>query len=138
MDTQSLKNAGLKITGPRMKILNIFENSLKRHLNAEEIYKTLSEQGEDIGLATVYRVLTQFETAGILTRHHFSEDHSVFELDSGQHHDHLVCIKCNRVEEFIDNTIETRQKAIAEKAGYDMVDHALHIYGLCPHCRDKS
>lgn len=132
---QSLKNAGLKITAPRTKILEIFETSNKRHLSAEEIYKLLIELDEDVGLATVYRVLTQFEHAGILTRHHFSEGHSVFELDSGEHHDHLVCAKCGHVEEFVDSVIEERQKEIAKKANYQMLDHSLHIYGLCSNCQ---
>lgn len=131
---QSLKNAGLKITAPRTKILEIFETSDKRHLSAEEIYKLLLGLNEDVGLATVYRVLTQFEHAGILTRHHFSEGHSVFELDLGEHHDHLVCAKCGHVEEFVDEIIEMRQKEIAKKAGFHMLDHALHIYGLCANC----
>lgn len=132
---QSLKNAGLKITAPRTKILEIFETSDKRHLSAEEIYKTLLESNEDVSLATVYRVLTQFENANILTRHHFSEGHSVFELHSGEHHDHLVCAQCGHVEEFVDAIIEKRQKEIAKKSGYHMLDHALHIYGLCPRCQ---
>lgn len=132
---QSLKNAGLKVTAPRTKVLEIFETSNKRHLSAEEIYKLLIELGEDVGLATVYRVLTQFEHAGILTRHHFSEGHSVFELDSGEHHDHLVCAKCGHVEEFVDSVIEERQKEIAKKANYQMLDHSLHIYGLCFNCQ---
>jgi Fur family ferric uptake transcriptional regulator len=131
---QSLKKAGLKITAPRTKILEIFETSNKRHLSAEEIYKVLLNLSEDVGLATVYRVLTQFEHAGLLTRHHFAEGHSVFELNSGEHHDHLVCAKCGHVEEFVDHMIEERQKEIAKKAGYEMLDHSLHIYGLCPKC----
>lgn len=132
---QSLKNAGLKITAPRTKILEIFETSQKRHWNAEEIFKSLIESGEDVGLATVYRVLSQFEQAGILSRHYFSEGHSIFELNSGEHHDHLVCVKCGYVEEFIDPIIEERQHKIAEKTGYKMLDHALHIYGLCKRCQ---
>lgn len=133
---QSLKKAGLKITAPRTKILEIFETSDKRHLSAEEIYKIFIALGEDMGLATVYRVLTQFERAGLLTRHHFSEGHSVFELNSGEHHDHLVCAQCGRVEEFVDPLIEERQKIIAKSANYLMLDHALHIYGLCPQCQN--
>lgn len=135
MHNPAIKNAGLKVTAPRTKILEIFETSGKRHLSAEEIYRKLVALGEDIGMATVYRVLTQFEDAGILTRHHFSENHSIFELDSGEHHDHLVCVKCGHVEEFIDTIIEERQKEIAVKAGYQMSDHSLHIYGLCPQCQ---
>lgn len=130
----ALKNAGLKITAPRTKILEIFETADKRHLSAEEIYKSFIDLGEDISLATIYRVLTQFEHAGILTRHHFAEGHSVFELDSGEHHDHLVCVKCGHIEEFVDPIIEGRQKEIAKNANFQMLDHALHIYGLCPNC----
>ncbi len=132
----AIKKAGLKVTAPRTKILEIFEISDKRHWSAEEIYKKLVETGEDVGIATIYRVLTQFEQAGILTRHHFGEGHSIFELDSGEHHDHLVCAKCGHVEEFVDALIEERQKEIAQKAHYQMLDHSLHIYGLCPTCQE--
>lgn len=131
----AIKKAGLKVTAPRTKILEIFETSGKRHLSAEEIYKGLLDSGEEVSLGTIYRVLTQFEHAGILTRHHFSENHSIFELDSGEHHDHLVCAKCGHVEEFVDEVIEERQKEIARKAHYQMLDHSLHIYGLCPQCQ---
>lgn len=133
-ESQQLKDAGLKITVPRLKILQILEQSLKHHLSAEDIYKRLLELGEDVGLATVYRVLTQFETAGLINRHHFEGGHSVFELSQGDHHDHLVCVKCGRVEEFVDEIIEQRQKMIAERAQFKMTDHALNIYGLCPAC----
>ena len=138
MSLHPLKTVGLKITAPRMKILQILENaehSSKRHLSAEEVYKILLEQGEEVGLATVYRVLTQFETAGLVTRHHFEGGYSIFEINCGQHHDHLVCQKCGRVEEFIDPLIEERQIAIAEEAHYLMTDHALTIYGLCQKCQ---
>ena len=134
----AIKNAGLKVTAPRTKILEIFETSGKRHLSAEEIYTRLRDSSEEVSIATIYRVLTQFERAGILTRHHFSEDHSIFELDSGEHHDHLVCAKCGHVEEFVDAMIEERQKEIAQKAHYQMLDHSLHIYGLCPQCQKNS
>lgn len=135
MENQELRKAGLKVTLPRIKILEVLEGADNRHLSAEDVYKALLEAGEEVGLATVYRVLTQFENAGLVARHHFEGGHSVFELEQGQHHDHLVCVKCGRVEEFVDETIESRQKAIAEKAGYDITDHCLYIYGICPDCR---
>lgn len=133
-----LKQAGLKVTLPRVKILQIMESSEKRHLSAEDIYKALLDSGEDVGLATVYRVLTQFEAAGLVARHHFDEGHSVYELNEGGHHDHILCVKCGRVDEFVDETIEERQRAIARKAGYEMTDHSLYIYGVCKKCRDKE
>jgi Fur family ferric uptake transcriptional regulator len=131
----NLKKAGLKITLPRVKILQILESAADHHLSAEDVYKVLLEAGDDIGLATVYRVLTQFEEAGLVTRHNFEGGHSVFELDHGSHHDHLVCIKCGRVEEFVDTIIEDRQKVIAKKAGYHITDHSLNIYGVCGNCQ---
>jgi Fur family ferric uptake transcriptional regulator len=134
-ESQQLKDAGLKITMPRVKILQILEQSLKHHLSAEGVYKALLDMGEDVGLATVYRVLTQFEIAGLVTRHNFEGGYSVFELSQGEHHDHLVCVKCGRVEEFVDKIIEDRQKMIAENAQFKMTDHALNIYGLCPDCQ---
>ncbi len=127
METSELRKAGLKVTLPRMKILDILEQSPGRHFSAEDVYKALLDSGEDIGLATVYRVLTQFETAGLVKRHHFEGGHSVFELNEGSHHDHIMCVKCGRVDEFVDETIEARQKAIAERLGYDMTDHSLYI-----------
>lgn len=135
METADIKKAGLKVTLPRVKILEIMENSSTRHLSAEDVYKQLLEEGEEVGLATVYRVLTQFETAGLVTRHHFDEGHSVFELNEGAHHDHIVCVKCGKVEEFMDDTIEQRQKDIAEKAGFQITDHCLYIYGVCGACQ---
>jgi len=135
LDNSNLKKVGLKITLPRIKVLQILESTPDHHLSAEDVYRTLLESGEDIGLATVYRVLTQFEEAGLVVRHHFEGGHSVFELDYGLHHDHLVCVKCNKVEEFIDETIEARQRYVAEKAGYVMTDHSLNIYGFCKNCR---
>ncbi len=135
MNNSDLKKAGLKVTLPRIKILEILENARDRHLSAEDIYKSLVESGEDIGLATVYRVLTQFEEAKLVVRHHFSEGHSVFELDLGAHHDHLVCVKCGLVEEFVDELIESRQQAVAKKAGFCMTDHSLNIYGICKGCQ---
>ena len=133
-ESKQLKNAGLKITLPRLKVLQILEQSHNHHLSAEGVYKALIETGEDVGLATVYRVLTQFETAGLVSRHNFEGGHSVFELSQGSHHDHLVCVKCGCVEEFVDEIIEQRQKTIAEQAQFKMTDHALNIYGICPRC----
>lgn len=130
-DSKDLKNAGLKATLPRLKILELFENSEQRHLSAEDIYKIMINNGEDVGLATVYRVLTQFEQAGLLVRHHFESGKAVFEMNEGSHHDHIVCVKCGRVEEFYDEEIENRQKAAAEKYGFSMHDHSLTIYGIC-------
>jgi len=135
LDNENLKKAGLKVTVPRQKILEILENAQEHHLSAEDIYKSLLEAGEDIGLATVYRVLTQFEAAGLVARHYFESGQSVFELDHGTHHDHLVCVKCGRVEEFVDHQIEKRQQEIAAKAGYAMTDHSLNIYGVCGGCQ---
>ena len=134
-ENQELRNAGLKVTLPRVKILEILERSNPRHISAEDMYKALLESGEDIGLATVYRVLTQFETAGLVTRHHFEGGHSVFELNQGAHHDHILCVKCGRVDEFVDAEIESRQKKIASAKGYEMTDHSLYIYGICSSCR---
>lgn len=132
-----LKKAGLKVTHPRVKILQIMESSEKRHLGAEEVYKALLETGEDVGLATVYRVLTQFESAGLVVRHHFEEGHSVYELNQGEHHDHILCVKCGRVDEFVDDTIEERQQAIAKRFNYEITDHYLNIYGICADCREN-
>lgn len=135
MSTQDLKKAGLKVTLPRIKILEILESSEPRHMSAEDVYKVLLETGEDVGLATVYRVLTQFESAGLISRHHFEGGHSVFELDEGQHHDHILCIKCGRLDEFVDDTIEQRQRTIARERGFTMTDHNLTIYGICGDCQ---
>ena len=134
-ESQQLKDAGLKITMPRLKVLQILESSTEHHLSAEDVYKALLDMGEDVGLATVYRVLTQFEAAGLINRHNFEGGFSVFELCQGNHHDHLVCVKCGKVEEFVDEIIETRQKMIAERAQFKMTDHALNIYGLCASCQ---
>lgn len=137
METTDLKKAGLKVTLPRMKILELLERSDPRHQSAEDIYRTLLDQGEEIGLATVYRVLTQFEAAGLVNRHHFEGGQAVFELNEGGHHDHLVCVKCGKVVEFMDETIEERQQAIARQNGFDITEHSLIIYGRCsdPACR---
>ncbi len=126
-----LKSAGLKTTLPRIKVLNLFENSGERHLSAEDVYKLLLASGDDVGLATVYRVLTQFEQAGLLVRHHFEGGRSVFELNEGKHHDHIVCLQCGRVEEFYDSAIEARQKKAAEDRGFAVHDHSLYIYADC-------
>lgn len=134
MDNENLKKAGLKNTGPRRKILEIMETAKEHHLSAEAIYRAFIDQGEDIGLATVYRVLTQFEEAGLVVKHHFEGGQSVFELDTGEHHDHLVCVKCGRVTEFVDKSIEKRQGEIAEEAGFTITDHNLTIYGMCGGC----
>ncbi len=134
-DSQQLKDAGLKITMPRLKVLQILEQSTEHHLSAESVYKALLDMGEDVGLATVYRVLAQFEAAGLIHRHNFEGGYSVYELSQGSHHDHLVCIKCGRVEEFFDEIIEKRQQMIAEEAKFNMTDHALNIYGVCSNCQ---
>ena len=126
-----LKSIGLKATLPRLKILDLFEQSDKRHMTAEEVYRLLSDEGQDIGLATVYRVLTQFEQAGLLMRHHFDSDKAVFELNQGKHHDHLVCLQCGKVEEFFDSEIEKRQMRIAKERGFAIHDHSLQIYADC-------
>ncbi len=131
MESKDLRKAGLKVTGPRLKILEILEGSPTRHMSAEGIYKRLIESNEDIGLATVYRVLTQFQAAGLVSRHHFEDGMAVFELNQGTHHDHIVCLDCGRVEEFVDESIEERQEAIAERLGYELRDHAMTLYGHC-------
>lgn len=131
MENQDLKKVGLKVTLPRMKILEILENSSKRHLSAEDIYKVLLESDEEIGLATIYRVLTQFESAGLVIRHHFETGQAVFELQRGKHHDHLICVKCGKIVEFVDESIESKQREIAKKNGFEISDHSLIIYGVC-------
>ena len=134
--SHDLKSAGLKATLPRIKIINLFETSKVRHLTAEDVYKMLLAEGLDIGLATVYRVLTQFEQAGLLMRHHFESGKSVFELNEGKHHDHLVCLQCGRVEEFYDSEIEKRQNRVARDRGFAIHDHQLYLYADCikPQC----
>ncbi|HEY1890223.1 MAG TPA: ferric iron uptake transcriptional regulator [Steroidobacteraceae bacterium] len=136
MEGKDLRKAGLKVTLPRLKILEILEGSATRHMSAEDIYRTLLESNEDIGLATVYRVLTQFEAAGLVTRHHFEDGMAVFELNQGTHHDHIVCLDCGRVEEFMDAGIEERQTAVAQRLGFTIRDHSLILYGNCrkTHC----
>jgi Fur family ferric uptake transcriptional regulator len=131
MEGKDLRKAGLKVTLPRLKILEMLESSATRHLSAEEIYKRLLESHEDIGLATVYRVLTQFEAAGLVARHHFEDGMAVFELNQGAHHDHIVCMDCGHVEEFADTAIEERQEAIAERLQFTIQEHSLVLYGRC-------
>ena len=138
MDSENLKQAGLKVTVPRMKILSILAETQQRHMSAEDIYKLLMEQGHDVGLATVYRVLTQFESAGLVIRHHFEGGHSIFELNEGEHHDHIVCSKCGLVEEFMDEVIEQRQAQIAQQKKFRMTDHSLYIFGVCEKCDQDS
>ena len=143
MESSELKKVGLRATLPRLKILRIFEEAQKKkgqsphHMRAEDIYRALLTSGEDVGLATVYRVLTQFESAGLVQRHHFEGGRSVFELTRNEleHHDHIVCVKCGRVEEFFDEIIEKRQHDIAEAAGFEVTEHSHYIYGLCPNCK---
>lgn len=135
MERQDLRKAGLKVTLPRLKVLEILETSEQRHLSAEDVYKALLEMDEEIGLATVYRVLTQFENAGLVSRLSIEGGHAVFELEDGDHHDHLFCVKCNKIEEFCDDVIEERQKAIAKQYGFEMTDHSLYIYGICKSCQ---
>ena len=131
MESSELRKAGLKVTLPRMKILEILETSETRHMSAEDVYKVLLEAEEEIGLATVYRVLTQFEAAGLVTRHHFEGGHSVFEMNQGHHHDHIVCNQCGTVTEFVEDQIEKLQEKVAKKAGFTIQDHSLIIYGDC-------
>ena len=139
MESNDLRNVGLKVTLPRVKILEILEKQTEeRHLTAEKVYKILLSENEEIGLATVYRVLTQFETAGLVTRHHFEGGNSVFELNKGSHHDHIVCMKCGKVDEFTDNVIEKHQEDIAEKLGYELTDHSLYLYGYCSACKENK
>jgi len=131
VEGKDLRKAGLKVTLPRLKILEILESSATRHLSAEDIYRSLIDSNEDIGLATVYRVLTQFEAAGLVSRHHFEDGMAVFELNQGTHHDHIVCLECGRVEEFVDAGIEERQDAVAQRLGFEVRDHSLILYGKC-------
>lgn len=142
VEGKDLRKAGLKVTLPRLKILEILKNSPTRHLSAEDIYRALLESNEDIGLATVYRVLTQFEAAGLVSRHHFENGMAVFEINHGAHHDHIVCLDCGRVEEFMDAGIEERQTAVAQRHGFTIQDHSLILYGnckrqSCPHRNGK-
>ena len=137
---QSLRDVGLKVTLPRVKILEMLERSShsREHMSAEDVYKTLLGSGEEIGLATVYRVLTQFETAGLVKRHHFEGGNSIFELNRGDHHDHILCVKCGQVDEFVSEEIEQLQSQVAERLGYDLKDHSLYLYGVCPTCNEAK
>lgn len=140
LEPEHLKSAGLKSTLPRLKVLDLFKNGQERHMSAEDVYQLLRDSGDNVGLATVYRVLTQFEQAGLLVRHNFEGGKSVFELNEGTHHDHIVCMQCGHVEEFYDSAIESRQKKIATELGFTIHDHSLQIYGdctraKCPHRR---
>ena len=137
---QDLKSAGLKATLPRLRIINLFESSKLRHMTAEDVYRLLQGEGLDIGLATVYRVLTQFEQAGLLMRHHFESGKAVYELNEGKHHDHLVCLQCGRVEEFYDAEIEKRQHKVARDRGFSISEHALYLYADCtkPRCPHRK
>ena len=139
-NTTDLKSSGLKATLPRLKILEIFQNSETRHLTAEDVYKILLTDSLDVGLATVYRVLTQFEQAGLLHRNHFETGKATFELNEGSHHDHLVCLDCGRVEEFFDEQIEKRQHLVAKERGFTLTEHSLALYGNCtkPKCEHKN
>jgi Fur family ferric uptake transcriptional regulator len=137
---RDLKSAGLKATLPRLRIINLFESSKVRHLTAEDVYRMLQAEGLDVGLATVYRVLMQFEQAGLLVRHHFESGKAVYELNEGKHHDHLVCLQCGRVEEFYDAEIEKRQQRIARERGFEISEHALYLYADCtkPRCPHRK
>ena len=139
MAHQTLKQAGLKATSPRIRILKILENAHQKllHMSAEDVYQQIRLADEDIGLATVYRVLTQFEAAGLVKRLHFTEGRSVFELNQGKHHDHLVCVNCGKIQEFVDAIIENKQLEIAKKANFYMTDHALNIFGFCADCHPE-
>jgi len=138
MERQDLRKAGLKVTLPRLKVLEILEVSEQRHMSAEDVYKALLESGEEIGLATVYRVLTQFEGAGLVSRLSIDGGHAVFELEDGAHHDHLLCVRCNEIQEFVDDVIEERQHAIAKEKGFQMTEHSLYIYGICKRCQEEK
>ena len=131
MQIDDFKSTGLKATVPRLKILEVFQRGVQRHMTAEDVFRHLLQEGADIGLATVYRVLTQFEQAGLLHRNHFESGKAVYELNEGQHHDHMVCLDCGRVEEFYDPEIEARQQAVAQAKGFEIADHALSLYAHC-------
>ena len=134
MQNAELKKAGLKITVPRVRIMEIMDSHPEQHLSAEDVYRALLDAGDEVGIATVYRVLTQFESAGLVVRHNFEGGHAVYELDSGDHHDHIVCLDCGKVTEFMDESIERKQQAIASDNGFKLADHSLVLYG---HCNDK-
>ena len=137
MDAEDLKSVGLKVTLPRLKILELLERSTNHHLSAEDIYRALMEQHEEVGVATIYRVLTQFEESGIVNKLNFENNQAVYELSNVEHHDHLVCVKCNTIIEFQDDVIEQHQLQIANKHGFQLTDHSLYLYGLCKTCKES-
>lgn len=140
IENQELRKVGLKVTLPRVKILQILESSDPHHMSAEDVYKALLDAGEDVGLATVYRVLTQFEAAKLVQRHNFDSGHAVFEIARGDHHDHIVCVTCGKVQEFTDEMIESRQEKIANDLGFELKDHSLYLYAVCnkENCEGKG
>lgn len=138
LDNAQLRNVGLKVTLPRLKILKILEDANPRHISAEDVYKSLLSSGDNVGLATVYRVLTQFESAGLVIKHTFTDGHAIFELNEQEHHDHLVCVSCNKVIEFVDLEIEKRQEKIAQEHQFQITDHNLYIYGVCLKCQQNG
>ena len=135
---EQIRKLGLKVTGPRLKILSLFEENPERHLSAEDVYRISLDENLNVGVATVYRVLAQFEEAGILVRHQFDKNKAVYELDRGEHHDHLVCVRCGKVTEFCDERIEKLQEAVAEQHGYEIEDHSLYMYGTCENCQKAT
>ncbi|GIT47572.1 MAG: transcriptional repressor [Gammaproteobacteria bacterium] len=137
-NTNNLEQAGLKTTQPRLKVLNALETSEIRHMTAEDVYKQLLQSEQEVGLATVYRILTQFETAGLVIRHNFEGGRALYELHDGAHHDHMVCVECGKVFEFVDRTIEQRQRNVAAKAGFVMEDHSLSLYGVCKGMKESG
>jgi Fur family ferric uptake transcriptional regulator len=137
-ETDELKQAGLKATRPRLMILQLLEDAEERHLTAEGVYRSLLEAGEEVGLATVYRVLTQFEQAGLVKRHHFDGERAFFELDEHKHHDHMVCMRCGKVEEFVNDEIERLQREVADEHGFKLTDHRMELYGLCAECQKEK
>ena len=137
MDAEDLKSAGLKVTLPRLKILEVLEKSFNHHLTVEDIYRVLIEQNKEINVATIYRVLSQFEESGIVYKLNFENNQSVYELSNVEHHDHLVCVKCNTIVEFQDDVIERHQLQIAKKYGFQLTDHSLYLYGLCKTCKES-
>jgi len=138
LEDRELRKAGLKVTSSRLKVLKILEHAEPHHMSAEDVYRKLLDTGDDVSLATIYRVLTQFEAAGLVVRHNFSGGYSVFELNQGEHHDHLVCLQCGKVIEFVDEVIEQRQDAIAVQSGFKITDHSHTIYGACAACQKKE
>ena len=137
MDAEDLKSAGLKVTLPRLKILEVLEKSSNHHLTVEDIYRALIEQNKEINVATIYRVLSQFEESGIVNKLNFENNQAVYELSNVEHHDHLVCVKCNTIIEFQDDVIERHQLQIANKYGFQLTDHSLYLYGLCKICKES-